>query len=58
MLLLRSFSYTARAAFSEDFFFHLSSKKGVSLILLMLVLMRSFSNPPHVGFSEEFLLHS
>ena len=61
-VLVRSFSYTPRADFSEEF---------QSLTFLMrggLVrsfsytpragLVRSFSYTPRAGFNEEFLLHS
>ena len=48
LVLVRSFSYTPRAGFSEEF----------SLTLLELILVRSFSYTPRAGSSEEFLLHS
>ena len=57
---MRSFSYTPRAGFSEEFLLYSWSwfSGGVSLTLLELVLVRSFSYTPGACFSEEFLLHS
>ena len=71
--LVRSFSYTPRAGFSQEFLLHSSSwfseshefllhslslfKWGVSLTLLELVLVRSFSYTPRAGFSKRFPLH-
>ena len=49
LVLVRSFSYTRDASFSEEF---------LLLSVLMLVLVRSFSSTPNANFSEEFLLHS
>ena len=47
---MRSFSYSTRAGFSEEF---------QSVTFLMVgVLVRSFSYTPRAGFSKEFLLHS
>ena len=59
-VLVRSFSYTPRDGFIEEFLLHSSRwcYWGVSLALLELVLLRSFSYTPRAGFSEEFLLHS
>ena len=58
LFLVRSFSYTYDASFSEEFLLHSSGyvSGGVSLTLLMLCL--SFSYTPDDSFSEEFLLHS
>ena len=58
--LVRSFSYTPRAGFSEEFLLHSSSwfYWGFSFTLLILVLVRNFSYTPDASFSEEFLLHS
>ena len=58
--LVRSFSYTPRAGFIEEFLLHSSRwiSWGVSPSLTKLILVRSFSYTPPNGFSEEFLLHS
>ena len=48
LFLVRSFSYTPDAMFSEEIFF----------TLLMLFLVRSFSYTPDDSFSEEFPLHT
>ena len=48
LVLVRSFSYTPDASFSEEFLLHSSGS----------FLVRSFSYTPDAGFSEEFLLHS
>ena len=48
LVVVRSFSYTPAASFSEEF----------SLTLLQLVLVRSFSYTHDFSFSEEFLLRS
>ena len=45
---MKSFSYTPRAGFSEEFLLHSSGHA---------VLVRSFSYIPRAGFSDEFLLH-
>ena len=60
LVLMRSFSYTPNAGFSEEFLLHSSGyvSCGVSLTLLMLVLVRSFSYTPQAMFGKEFLLHS
>ena len=60
LVLVRSFSYTPRAGFSEEFLLHSSSwfQWGVSLTLLELVFVRSFSYTPDASFREELLLHS
>ena len=51
-VLLRSFSYTPRAGFSEEFLLHSSRwfYWGVSLTLIELVLVRSFSYTPWAFF--------
>ena len=66
VVLVRSFSYTPRASFSEEFLLHPSFLIMVrSFTSLMLVLVRSSYTPdtsffctPRASFSEEFLLHS
>ena len=60
LVLVKNFSYTPRAGFSEEFLLHSSSwfYWRVFLTLLEPVLLRSFSYTPRAGFSEEFLLHS
>ena len=58
LVLVRCFSYTPHAGFSEVFLLH----SWPVLILvrcfsyLMLVLVRCFSHTPHASFSEVFLL--
>ena len=49
IVLVRSFSHTPDASFSEEF---------LLLSILVLVLVRSFSYTPHASFSEEFLFYS
>ena len=60
LCLVRSFSYTPDANFSEDFLLHFSRYVywAVSLTLLVLYLVRSHSYTPDDSFSEEFLLQS
>ena len=66
VVLVRSFSYTPHASFSEEFLLHPSFLIMVrSFTSLMLVLVRSSYTPdtsffctPRASFSEEFLLHS
>ena len=48
LILVRSFSYTPDAGFSEEFLLH----------SWCWFLVRSFSYTPDASFSEEFLLHS
>ena len=48
LVLVRCFSYTPHASFSEVF---------LSLALLMLILVRSFSFTPDANVNE-FVLHS
>ena len=59
---MRSFSYTPRAGFSEEF-------QSLTLLMLGVLvrsfsytpragLMKSFSYTPRAGFNEVFLLHS
>ena len=50
----RSFCYSPRTGFSEEFLIP-SSNWGVPLILLMLILVKSLSYVAHASFSEEFL---
>ena len=47
LVLVRSFSYTPDASFSEEFLFPLE-----------LVIVRRIPYNPGASFSEEFLLHS
>ena len=49
LVLVRSFSYTPRAGFSEEF---------LLLTFIILVLVMCFSYTPDASFSDEFLLHS
>ena len=49
LVVVRSFSYTPDASFSDEFLSHAR---------LMLDLVRSFSYTTDARFSEEFLLHS
>ena len=61
VLLVRSFSYTAHACFSDEFLYNPDdtfSKVFLLVTLLVLVLVRSFSYTPDANFSEEFLLYS
>ena len=61
VLLVRYFSYTAHACFSDEFLYNPDdtfSKVFLLVTLLVLVLVRSFSYTPDANFSEEFLLYS
>ena len=60
LVLLRCFSYTPHASFSDPFLLHTSSQfyGGVSLIHFMLVLVMCFSCTPDDASSEVFLLHT
>ena len=60
LVLVKNFSYTPRAGFSEEFLLHSSSwfYWRVSLTLLTLIFVRSFPYTLHASFSVEFLLHS
>ena len=57
---MKSFSYTHRAGFRQEFLVHSSSwfLSGVSLTLLELILVKSFSYTPGDGFSGELQLPS
>ena len=61
VLLVRYFSYTAHACFSDEFLYNPDdtfSKVFLLVTLLVIVLVRSFSYTPDANFSEEFLLYS
>ena len=61
LVLVRCFSYTPHASFSDEFLLQSRryfSKVFLFVTLLVIVLVRSFSCTPDASFSEEFLLHS
>ena len=56
---MRSFSYIARAGFSENFRYTPYTDFSEEFLLHSSgCLLRSFSYTPDASFSEEFLLHS
>ena len=54
LLLVKSFSYTLDASFSEEFHSWCYFYRG-DIFTLLIGLERSFSYTPHASFSQEFL---